>query len=382
MILAKPKLISLDSSTLGKVAKDYFSSDAQRRLDARTFIEQLTELGVYVALSLTQIIEVIRHQNDVVTTNRLRFLARLPLIAWVRPYDNSWFVGSAVSIAVRELHSLVHEGASNWSDIVSITRERLWETGTGKDMFVEENPVWNILVGEARKYQSDEQYISSIAKSDPEGLFDRKLSELFSLPRRPIEKRREYFGQFASKMTANIKTHGDKRISDEEAQSISTDFALDTIERIENYEAQGGDVLQNILQNSGVPASLINHNMTMGEFGELCVLASKLKMAADKINPPIKITLESYGPEALPSMTLDRRLAAIQQNEQRVSGSDLGDGHISVLSLYCDAIEVDKRTLPFLNRIRRDDTGLDKLMGTLFRKPDYRLIPKTLGDGG
>jgi hypothetical protein len=262
-----------------------------------------------------------------------------------------------------------------------MTRERLWETGTGKEMFVEGNPVWNILVEEARKYQNNERYISSIAKSDPGGLYDRRLSELFSLPRRRAEKRREYFDQFAATMTAKIKDHGDKRVSDEEAQVISNNFALDTIERIENLEAQGGDVLQNIVLNSGVPVSLIHDNMTMGEFGELCVMASKLKMVAGKINPPIDITLETYGPEALPSMTLDRRLAAIQQNEQRVSGSDLGDGHISVLSLYCDAIEVDKRTLPFLNRIRKNDCDLDKLMKTLFREPDYRLIPKMLGYG-
>jgi hypothetical protein len=204
---------------------------------------------------------------------------------------------------------------------------------------------------------------------------------LYSLPRRPVEERSEYFGQFAAAMTTKIKTHGDKRVSDEEARAISHDFASDTIERIKNYEAQGGDVIQNIVLNSGVPASLIHDNMTMEEFGELCVLASQLKTVAEKVNPPIDITLETYGPEALPSMTLDRRLATIQQNEQRVSGSDLGDGHISVLSLYCDAVEVDKRTLPFLNRIRKHDGDFDALMGTLFRESDYRRIPRTLGYG-
>ena len=382
MNLVKPKLVSLDSSTIGKVAKDYFSSNAQQRRDARGFVEQLTQLGVYVALSLTQVIEVIRHQNDSVTTSRFRFLASLPLIAWVRPYDNSWFVGSAVSIAVRELHSLNHKGASSWSEIVSVTREQLWETGTGRDMFVEENPVWGHLIADARKHQNHERYISSVAKPDSGGFYSEKLSDLRSLPRRPKEKRHEFFRHFAAAMANKIRNHGDKRVTDEEAYRISNSFTLDTVERIESFEARGGDVLENIVLSYGVPPSLVNDDMTMGEFGELCVMAKQLKMIAKKIKPPIEITLETYGPDALPSMTLERRLSAIQQKEHRISGSDLGDSHLAILSLYCDAVEVDKRTYNFLNRIRKDDKSFDALMGLLIREPDYRLIPKTLGYSG
>lgn len=378
MNLVKPKLVSLDSSTIGKVAKDYFSSNAQQRRDARDFVDQFTHLGVYVALSLTQVIEVIRHQNDSVTTSRFRFLADLPLVAWVRPYDNSWFVGSAVSIAARELHSLSHKGASNWSEIVSVTREQLWETGTGRDMFVEENPVWAHLIADARKHQNHERYVSSIAKPDSGGFYNEKLSDLRSLPRRPKEKRHEFFRHFVAAMATKIRDQGDKRVTDEEANGISESFTLDTVEQIETFEARGGDVLENILLSYGIPPSLVHDDMTMGEFGELCVMVRQLKMVANKIKPSIDITLATYGPDALPSMTLERRLSAIQQKEHRVSGSDLGDGHLAVLSMYCDAIEVDKRTYNLLNRIRKDDKSLDTLMGLLIREPDYRLIPKTL----
>lgn len=65
----------------------------------------------------------------------------------------------------------------------------------------------------------------------------------------------------------------------------------------------------------------------------------------------------------------------VQRKAERVSGSDLGDGHIAMLTFYADAVEVDKRTREFLSQVRRADPTLGSLMCTFFSSSDYAEIP-------
>ena len=88
-ILIKPKMVSLDSSTLGKISKDFWHNDSGRARRARDFIDTAVSNSIYIVLSLTHLTELLRHANDTEVANRIRFLQRLPLVAWPRRYDLS-----------------------------------------------------------------------------------------------------------------------------------------------------------------------------------------------------------------------------------------------------------------------------------------------------
>ena len=142
MTLAIPKIVVLDSATLGKVSRDYWNQDPCLRDKARSFITRLQNLGVFITFTATHIVELLRHEDEQVVRKRLTFLRSIPLIAWLRPYDRGWFPGTIIDLHLRELHVVIHGSAKKWSKIVEEVRSELWETGVGSEMFVDNDEFW------------------------------------------------------------------------------------------------------------------------------------------------------------------------------------------------------------------------------------------------
>lgn len=372
MALARPKFVVLDSATLGRLSWDYWSQDATARDKARTFLSRLSERGVHVALTTTHICELLAHNDARISQNRLAFLRNISLIAWLRPYNRVWFPGNIMDLLTRELHAVIHLGARNWKEIIQSVRPELWETGTGSDMFADNAQLWLIMRSESQRQINHAIYIASVARTDPTGISGLKFRDALKLPRRSKEERANYLGSLADNMKAQLVRHGDKRLKDR--RKVAGNFAQNTFAEVEAIEAKGESLL-NIAQSQGVPPELINPGMTIGQIGELAVYGKKLALFVEKLNPRAQVDVKRVPPATLPSYVLEGRLASIQQRADRISGSDLGDGHIVPLTLYADGVEVDKRTWQFLQQIQRADPKLSQLMGPFFRSSDYVEIP-------
>jgi hypothetical protein len=374
MTLAIPKMVVLDSATLGKLSRDYWDQDACSRDKARSFIARLQYLGVFVTFTLTHVIELLRHGDEQVVQDRLRFLRSIPLIAWLRPYDHGWFPGGIPDLLSRELHAVVHGSAQNWREIVDAVRPELWETGMGSEMFVDNDEFWLAIKRESNRLNEKEKYVASMARTDPGQISDVKLSEVLRLPIRPKEERGAYMRRFAKEMQRQLDQHGDKRFDC--SHDVAIDFANSTLQDVKDIDEMGGNLIQNLLKSVDVPLELVSPERTCGELGELAVYAKRLKMISKSLRPPIELTMRDIPQDTLPSYVLERKLASIQKKTERVSGSDLGDRHIAPLIFYTDGIEVDKRTCEFLNQVRRNEPKLASLMGRFFPSSDYSQIPK------
>lgn len=376
MPLAVPKFVVLDSSTLGKISRDYWCQDRTRREKAQRFVNRLTERGIYLAFRHTHILELLQHNSDEIVRDRLRFLRGIPLIAWLRPYDRSWFPGSLPDLLTRELHAFVHCSAPNWRDIVADVRPDLWETGVGSEMFVENDQLWSAVRAEAMDQHERDKKIASLSRTDAGGINHLKIRELLGIPNRPKNERTAYMQGFAREMKRQMERHGDKRFK--ASGNAAVVFAKARLKDIEDIEATGGDTILRLLESRNIPLELVDLEMTVDDIGELAIYERQLKLVADKLEPHAKLTMRDVPPETLPSYVIERRLRSIQQKAERISGSNFGDGHIAPLVLYADAVEVDKRTFEFLNQIRRADTKFDSLVGRYFRSGDYTEIPERL----
>jgi len=374
MTLATPKIVVLDSATLMKVSHDYWDQDACARDKARSFITRLQYLGVFVTFTKTHIVELLRHGDGQVVQDRLRFLHSIPLIAWLRPYDRSWFPGDITDLLTRELHVMVHGSARNWREIVDAVRPELWETGMGSEMFVVNEEFWANISCESHHLHEKEKYTASMARTDPGQISDVKLSEVLHLPIRLKEERGAYMRRFAKEMQRQLEQHGDKRF--DYSHKAAIDLANSTLQDVKTIDEMGGNPIQRLLESVNVPLDLVSPEMTCGELGELAVYAKRLKMISKSLRPPIELTMRDVPQDTLPSYVLERKLASIQRKAERVSGSDLGDRHIAPLIFYADGIEVDKRTCEFLNQVRRNEPKLASLMGRFFPSSDYSQIPK------
>jgi len=378
MAIRAAKMVALDSATLGKVSRDYWSKDVSERDKARSFLARLRRLGIFVAFSGHHVNELLRHGDEEEARDRLRFLRSIPLVAWLRSYDRNWFPGGILDLFLHELHAVAHGSARNWRAIVDEVRVDLWQTGTGSEMLPEDDWCWATIRQEFARLHEKEKYIASIDRTDAGQCRDMKISEALRLSLRPREERDAYVRWFVQEVQEQLHQHGDERLDHSHEAAIS--FANSIMQDVGVIDEMEGNLVQRIAEWGGVPYEFVSPKMTISEFGELAVYATRLKTLSRSLHPPRELTVRDVPPNSLPSYVLETRLASIQRKADRVSGSDLGDDCITPLVLYTDAIEVDKRTCEFLKQMLRGEPELVALVGRFFRTIDYSQIPELLDE--
>jgi hypothetical protein len=158
-------------------------------------------------------------------------------------------------------------------------------------------------------------------------------------------------------------------------KGAATAFTNDRLKDISLFEGAGGDPLRRMLEYYGVPQNVVTDDMTVEDISQLAVYIRQLALLAKDLHPRVVLTVQDVPSDTLPSYVLGHKLAKIQRKAARVSGSDLGDGHIAPLVLYADGVEVDKRTCEYLTQVQRACPAIADLMGHFFRSPDYAEIP-------
>jgi hypothetical protein len=367
MSILTPKIIALDSSTLGNVARDFASPALTTRCKARAFCTALVDNSVFIAITFTHICELLRHANRSVVQQRLDFLSSIPYLAWLRPYRETWEPGSVVDLLRRELHVIVHDSMRDWRDIVHRVPD-IWQTGTGAEIFRDRAHVWRLVAKEARREGNREPFTASIARTDPGGIKNCTLGELRQLPMRKREEIATYMRSFAKDLTAQLEQHGDRRL---DAKSAANSFAQQTLHRIQAIDALDSDGLSRLLESTQVPSELLTDELTIAELGKLCIYAAQLETISSELRPFVRLNAATVPLNALPSYVLSRRLVSSQHRAERVSGSDFGDSSLAPLVLYADAIDVDKRTFEYLRQIKKTPSQISDLMQKFFRLSDY-----------
>jgi hypothetical protein len=377
MSLVHPHFIALDSSTLGKVSRDFWSPEKQLREKARTFVKDLQDRNVFITLTLIHIIELLGSEDELIVKNRISFLRGLPFIAWLRPYERIQFPGSVHDLLLHELHSVIHAAKCDWKSIIDHVRTDIWATGIGCELFVNNDLGWSMLQEYAQNLQRRGQYVASVVRTDPGNVKSLTIADSKKMAKRPKEERSSFMRQFATTMKRQLDQHGDKRLQATDATAI--DFAKNMIQDIQQFEAAGGDPIQRMFEYYGIPQNLVTDDMSVEDIGQLAVYVKQLNLISKKLHPQTTVTIQDIPIDTLPSYVLQQKLAKLQEKAVRVSGSDFGDSYIAPLILYADSVEVDKRTHEYLSQVQRSCPAIGSLMGHYFRSSDYTKIPGRCG---
>lgn len=369
MSLVRPLFIALDSSTLGAVSRDFWSAESQLREKARAFVQNLQNRNVFITLTLTHIVELLGSENEYIVKDRIAFLRKLPLIAWLRPYTRIPFPGSIHDLLQHELHSVVHSAKCDWQSIVEDVRTNIWATGVGSEIFVNNDLGWRMLQEHAQNLQRRGQYVASVVRTDPGKVKGLTFADSKKNPKRLEGERSSFMRHFAATMKKQLEQHGDKRL--DAPREAAIDFANNMLKDVQKFEAEGGDPIQRMFEFFGIPQNLVTDEMTVEDIGQLAVYIEQLNLIGKNLVPQTTVTVQDAPIDTLPSYVLQQRLAKVQGKAVRVSGSDFGDSYIAPLILYADSVEVDKRTHEYLNQVQRSCPSIGSLMGHFFRSVDY-----------
>jgi hypothetical protein len=375
MMIQKTRFVVIDTSTINKVAKDFFDSDSGLRRDAKAVVDFLSQDGWVPVISLHHLLEMVQHPDPCIVQHRLKFLQSIALLGFIKPCLGPQFpgTGSAVDVFAREVLAIVR-GCKTIDHIATTVRSTLLNVTSGDQLIHSDSHSVDILRKHADFQHCEGIEIASISRADPGSTRDLKFNAMIAGINRSRSERKLFLEQARLSLQRDLATYGDKRLTD--AESISTRFWSSVVADIDEIDESDPNALDRLLNGMGLSFSDISSEMTMEDVGFLATFRAILNIVEPLLRRNLSVA--EINQNACPSWRLSREILRRQNRAARVSGSNLTDAHLAGVVWYVDAVEVDKRTLEFIRQITRDDKELANYAGRFFKCSSYRELPEKL----
>ena len=380
-MIISPRYIALDTSTISKMAKAYFSADMVARKSAESVRNWLFNENWILTLSCDHLLELAQHSNEDIVVSRFRFLKTFPHLAWVKNIEQTG-IGSFLDVDCLEIQAFIDDPTQTKKSIVDRVRDQILFVGSGDELFRDSDyRLWIQLARESKHASPRSQSTASLLRAEPvQGLRQLKLHEFLNTG--PMSKAdiKKNISRLAAVMAEQIRRHGDKRIAN--AEALATEFYSQTWQHITDVQnamaSNNGEsaFVEAIAVHFGIPARMIDFNMTVGQLGDWGHFSMMLRIYSRKLG--FSLSLEVVQPEVLPGWSLRLALSDYQNQANNVSGSDFGDRTLACMIPYLDSCEVDKRTMDYLRRITDRNQSQFDYLRHWFKCSEFSQIPKSL----
>ena len=359
--IAPAKFIALDSSILGYLAKDHFSSDAVKRKDSANFLKCLADNALIPFLCVHHFHELIKIRDDKDAKDRFNFLRLLPQVAWVSSiHDNQ--LGSIADVLVAECQTVLQENKLSVLEVRDKTRNSLIRFGTGIEVMSSYEEIWgNGHPYRPHLWRQEERTRETVVirRSKVNDISKEPISSFMNGTIREQDEAITFLNQSKAQMTEEIQNYGDKRISN--SNEVASRF-YDEIENSEEVIHLKNGGLQQFLNYHGIDIEELGKNAVMEDLLKLIDFRARLKFAHKRFNMPWESFKKSIQPEQIPSWVIESSLFSHSQEQPEYKGSELNDYWLACLSPYVDLIYVDKRVKNDFERAFRKNPVFRELL--------------------
>lgn len=367
--IQQPRICVLDTSLLNQLARDWTSEDLRTQANAAEFISRLKDLGAYIGLSYLHVMEMLRHVDPKIAANRYRFLQNLPLVAWVRPFHNTWSIGTHVDIVSREFKYISENPATTAEVILSALRGDVWQTGVGFDIFQDDSAPWEMVAKIGQCSLSKEIVNASICHVDPTEIERVKLCDLAQMEKRDRKEIIAFSKSYIEQLSIALSRYGDRRL--ENPEKVARDFGNKTIERVLSLDAPDYSDHIKVAASYGISPLLIDDKMTVGEFSEIVARGLYIKNQLEKLRLNSSEENVQRCMQLSPTNRKWWQIVCKQKQLERAEGGNLTDASLAVLGPYADVLHVDKRTKELLCQLSRESSTIASQVERTFRGVDY-----------
>ena len=355
------KFIALDSSILGYLAKDYFSTDVTKRKDAEKFLKCLADNAFIPFLCLHHFHELIKYRDDKIALDRFNFLRSIPQVAWVSTTKDNQ-LGSIVDVLVAECRTALQENKLSALEVRDKTVMSLIRFGTGIEAMSSYEEIWES--GHPYRphlWQQEERTRETVVirRSKINDISKEPISRFMNGTIREQKEANTFFNHSITRMTEEIQNHGDKRILN--PNEVASSFYNEIADSDEVFHLKNGG-LQHLLNYHEIDIEELGENALMEDLLNLIDFQAKLKVAHKKFNMPWQSFKKSIRPEQIPSWVIESSLFLHSQEQPEHKGSELNDYWLGCLSPYVDLIYVDKRVKNDFERAFRKAPALCELL--------------------
>jgi len=370
------KLISIDTSIFGKLAKDFYSRSKSHHGNAARFIRFVTNNGLIPYFSHHHIQELLQHNNDNIIYDRWSFIRKFPIIAWLQGPGESSLLGSIMEVHAAELSYILQDTSLNFVDLISKVKKDIVTYSSGAE-FVDR---FEFVYCELRRMgKFDIQKGKSIESlshiRDPE-IDNTKLTVLNVSKLKPFDDAVKWSKDYAKDLETSLRERGDPKLNNH--LHISNKFVSQVLDDSKSlYKDNDLSLFEKFIVRKGVDLSQIDSKTTVGDLGYLAMYNTKMKIVADSFrldfNEVKKIS------EKIPSWILWRELDEIIRKEKKAHGSNMLDKHMAILALYVDVFIVDKRVSECFRQLQNKMPILSKCFNRILKLSCYSELESCVG---
>ena len=374
-LLTRPRFVALDSSHLGKLARDYFSRDAEKRNRARAFQADIGGKACILLICWHHVVELLRHRDPKVVSDRLEYLKGISLLAWVRAFSDDRMPGSIIDIHCHEISAALRLPSTDAAAVCAEAAKQLICFGSGDQAMQPFLSTWQLLQPELWKQEQREREVVAISRSKVLDFSNTKLSDWLTGGLRSPEDAAQRLEQFAQLLGHDIKARGDERIPS--PSDTANHFFSQVVQDAARAFSEPGSPALQILELFGVYPEDIRADMTLGDVSSLAAYRQRLRVINQTLQMPWE-RIRHISESALPSFVILDALRRYGHDQPERKGSELADGYLAVLSAYIDVTFIDKRVLESFRRARKASTTFSTLTRRVEKSADYWDIPALL----
>jgi hypothetical protein len=376
--MLRPKFISLDNSSWVAITRGEDSAD-------RILATFATGLVVPFFTSL-HLWEFFQHADDSLFSRRIDLLRRLPFVAFPRCIYGSDSPGNIIDLEELEMACLRDSPTSTCEEIVSATQPHVPAGFCSGAQFCTANEErWRIQRIVLPEMHAESIEIASLAHFPIPGvnLRDRVPLDASNLKTKTPGEVAEFYGGAFDWLVDKLKKDGDPRINGAQnrfrsAESAAARFLKEAHDDAVATLDKPGDILENLLAESGVDRARLPNRPTIEDVGYEFQFIGHLKIHERRLKLPPGTLKQIARQENVPSWLVWREVDRAVKRLQKAEGSSLFDKMIVPFGLYLDGLEVDKRTMDCVRQAFRTHPLFSRLQPRIFRKGNLSDVARKL----
>lgn len=360
------RLIAPDSSDWGKWLDAFASLDPDRVRQAKALHQRFLDEGYLLFLSWHHWEELLGHENDRLVENRIRQLRSLPLLAWMRPPSAEAGLSSIVDVLAAEVVAALN-GADNALDVRDRAKRQLLQMGSGEDAIGIHDWVWGVVRKELHERRTHAALVSAFSSFE---MFDmaQTIGQISKFGLFGKSERSDRLGKIhEAALATSIEATKGGPIN---AAGLADAFIGRVLAGLGETTSSAGALVRSVLIAQGLEPEEIGENDRLADLQELAQFRSQLKLVASLTGRSFE-AIKHVDRHILPSWLIPHALRKHGQRRAKRPGSDVNDGHLAVLSAYCERVYVDRRTYQDFHQTTAKDRRLEALTGIVAKSGDF-----------